>query len=186
MLSAALCGVSASASSYRLGDMNGDGAVNSNDAIYLLRHTLQQSQYPLVSPCEHDLEIEEEIATCQKAGYRKETCKLCGVTVVNITYPQKDCVPKAPATCTKASVCATCGQQLKAVTGIHAWGTPVVAFYGCSSFVLVYYDGTASEWKNVSGNEHVSAQKLCYYSAEEPPDTEAQYWHYVDSVPTPW
>ena len=30
-----------------LGDVNGDGKVNSNDAIYLLRYTLQPSRYPL-------------------------------------------------------------------------------------------------------------------------------------------
>ncbi|MBO7549043.1 MAG: hypothetical protein J6T77_03660, partial [Clostridia bacterium] len=32
---------------YLLGDMNGDGIVNSSDAIYLLRHVLFESDYPL-------------------------------------------------------------------------------------------------------------------------------------------
>jgi len=27
--------------------VNGDGTVDSNDAIYLLRHTLNQTRYPL-------------------------------------------------------------------------------------------------------------------------------------------
>jgi len=29
------------------GDMNGDGRVDSNDAIWLLRHTMNPARYPL-------------------------------------------------------------------------------------------------------------------------------------------
>ena len=37
---------------YLLGDMNGDGIVNSSDAIYLLRHVLFEDDYPLNQPAD--------------------------------------------------------------------------------------------------------------------------------------
>ena len=37
----------ASASDVERGDVNGDGRVNSADAIYLLRHTIMPGIYPL-------------------------------------------------------------------------------------------------------------------------------------------
>lgn len=33
--------------SYITGDMNGDETINSNDAVYLLKHTFLPEQYPL-------------------------------------------------------------------------------------------------------------------------------------------
>ena len=37
---------------YLLGDMNGDGIVNSSDSIYLLRHVLFDDDYPLNQPAD--------------------------------------------------------------------------------------------------------------------------------------
>ena len=43
-----------SAEEYLTGDMNGDGVVNTDDAIYLLRHVLNKEQYELA--CNHNFE----------------------------------------------------------------------------------------------------------------------------------
>ena len=50
-LSIAVLTLPMSAEKYLTGDMNGDGTVNSDDAIYLLRYTLLPDQYPLT--CNH-------------------------------------------------------------------------------------------------------------------------------------
>ena len=44
-----VCAIPMSAVEYSVGDMNGDGTVNSDDAIYLLRHTLDPEKYPLAT-----------------------------------------------------------------------------------------------------------------------------------------
>lgn len=69
-----------SAAEYKTGDMNGDGRVNSDDAIYLLRHTLSPAQYPLA--CNHNLiQHEANAPTCTEKGYNAyETCSRCGQT----------------------------------------------------------------------------------------------------------
>ena len=43
----AFLGTSISAAEIRPGDMNGDATVNVDDAIYLLRHTFKQADYPI-------------------------------------------------------------------------------------------------------------------------------------------
>ena len=46
-----------SAEDYKTGDMNGDGVVNTDDAIYLLRHVLDNDKYQLA--CNHNFEYYE-------------------------------------------------------------------------------------------------------------------------------
>ena len=60
-----------SAEEYLTGDMNGDGVINSDDAIYLLRHTLSKDNYPLA--CNHK-NVDDK-------------CALCGVDLPKTTCP---------------------------------------------------------------------------------------------------
>ena len=72
-----------SAEEYLTGDMNGDGTVNSDDAIYLLRYTLNPEKYPLV--CNHNLtQYEGKAPTCTEIGWGAyETCSRCSYTTYN-------------------------------------------------------------------------------------------------------
>ena len=69
-----------SAEEYLTGDMNGDGVVNTDDAIYLLRHVLNKEQYELA--CNHNLTAHEAKApTCTEIGWEAyETCSRCSYT----------------------------------------------------------------------------------------------------------
>ena len=98
-----------SAEEYLTGDMNGDGVVNTDDAIYLLRHVLQPQNYTL--SCNHNLtEHEAKEATCTETGYKAyETCSRCDYTTYEETeatghnYENRKCTacgekaPNAPA-----------------------------------------------------------------------------------------
>ncbi len=61
------------------------------------------------------------------------------------------------------------------------------AFSGCSGLTGVYYNGTESEWKNISIGSYafykVSATR--YYYSEEAPMTSGNYWHYGSDGVTP-
>ena len=62
------------------------------------------------------------------------------------------------------------------------------AFYYCSSLASVYYNGTASEWADISissDNSSLTSATIYYYSATAP-TTAGNYWRYVGGTPTPW
>jgi len=64
-----------------------------------------------------------------------------------------------------------------------------LTFEGCSGLTSVYYDGTATDWTNISIGYYSFANTNAtryYYSETQPTDTTYQYWHYVDGVPTKW
>ena len=69
-----------SAEEYKTGDMNGDGQITTDDAIYLLRHVLSPDNYPL--GCNHNLtEHEAKAPTCTEAGYNAYVdCSRCNYT----------------------------------------------------------------------------------------------------------
>ena len=62
------------------------------------------------------------------------------------------------------------------------------AFYKCESLSSVYYEGTAEEWAKISigknGNDVSTADKFFY--SETRPETDGNYWRYVDGVPVKW
>ena len=63
------------------------------------------------------------------------------------------------------------------------------AFEGCTGLESVYYTGTSTEWSAISigsYNTNLTSATRYYYSEVEPTDTDYNYWHYVDGVPTPW
>ena len=110
-----------SAEEYLTGDMNGDGVVNTDDAIYLLRHVLAPSKYPLV--CNHNLtEHEAKEATCTETGYKAyQTCSRCDYTTYEEipAHGHTEIVTAGiPATCadegkTDHIECITCGVVLQ-------------------------------------------------------------------------
>ncbi len=62
-------------------------------------------------------------------------------------------------------------------------------FYDCTNLNTVYYGGTADDWSKVqigSENSYLSSATRYYYSETQPTDTESNYWHYVNGVPTAW
>ena len=63
------------------------------------------------------------------------------------------------------------------------------AFYGCRSLTSVYYEGTSSDWSNISIETLYNSNLInCtkYYYSEEEPTSTGNYWHYVDGVITIW
>lgn len=63
------------------------------------------------------------------------------------------------------------------------------AFAICNKLANVYYCGTPTEWDNIvidSLNEKLTKVERYYYSAAQPTDTNYNYWHYVNGVPTIW
>ena len=61
------------------------------------------------------------------------------------------------------------------------------AFYNNpSTLIKVYYEGTATEWSNVSSKiDNSIKNKTIYYYSETKP-TSGKYWHYVDGKPLIW
>ena len=62
----------------------------------------------------------------------------------------------------------------------------------CPHLSAFYYAGTAEEWQDVvyseSTGEPLHVSLVYYYSKNKPTDVPnpAQYWHYVDGLPTNW
>ncbi len=69
-------------------------------------------------------------------------------------------------------------------------GISNAAFDVCTSLTTIYYAGTQAEWsENVSYNSSYNTafvNATIYYYSETEPMTTGKYWHYVDSVATPW
>ena len=62
------------------------------------------------------------------------------------------------------------------------------AFRDCSSLEAVYYEGTPSDWKDLSigeSNDPLQAASIFYFS-ENTPQSAGNYWHYVGGAPTKW
>ncbi|MDE6408227.1 MAG: leucine-rich repeat domain-containing protein [Anaeroplasmataceae bacterium] len=62
------------------------------------------------------------------------------------------------------------------------------AFEGCSSLTSIYYEGTSTEWNNISiySNNSDLTSATYYYYSETKPTEFGNYWHYVDGVVTEW
>ena len=70
------------------------------------------------------------------------------------------------------------------------------AFEGCGKIEAVYYCGTVTDWDQVSiavdnddliYNDDFMNTNLCFYSQNQPTDTEHSYWHYdSNGVPVIW
>ena len=63
------------------------------------------------------------------------------------------------------------------------------AFADCDRLDVVYYGGTAAEWKSVAiGSYKNGVLKTAdrYDYSETEPTTEGNWWHYADGVPTEW
>ena len=63
------------------------------------------------------------------------------------------------------------------------------AFDGCTGLTTVYYEGTETEWDEISidinGNNALSMEKVYFYSETQPTE-EGNYWHYINGVPIVW
>ncbi len=62
------------------------------------------------------------------------------------------------------------------------------AFSGCTSLAIVYYNGTAEEWSNITiatDNSYLLNATRYYYSETEPA-TNGNFWHYVDGEIVVW
>ena len=60
------------------------------------------------------------------------------------------------------------------------------AFYNCDSLTYAYYQGTASDWENISidnGNYRISPP---YYYSETQPEYSGRFWHYVNGEIVVW
>ena len=109
-----------SAEDYKTGDMNGDGVVNTDDAIYLLRHVLNKEQYELA--CNHNLTSHKaKAATCTEGGWEAyETCSRCNYnTYKEIPALGHDeiAVQEKAATCTDIGytthvICSRCDYKV--------------------------------------------------------------------------
>lgn len=69
------------------------------------------------------------------------------------------------------------------LTAIDRW-----AFDNCPALAAVYYRGTAEEWEtlDISSDNTALTDATLYFYSETAPDTEGNFWRYVDGVPTPW
>jgi hypothetical protein len=69
------------------------------------------------------------------------------------------------------------------LTAIDRW-----AFDNCPALAAVYYRGTAEEWEtlDISSDNTALTDATLYFYSETAPDTEGNFWHFVDGVPTPW
>lgn len=65
------------------------------------------------------------------------------------------------------------------------------AFGNCSSFNTIFYEGSEAEWNTIEStdgatvNDAISGANVYYYS-ETQPDSEVNWWHYVNDTPTLW
>jgi len=61
------------------------------------------------------------------------------------------------------------------------------AFTGMEN-LSVYYGGTAEDWESIDFASENDALVFAtrYYYSETPPDSEGNYWHYVNGVPAAW
>ena len=72
---------------------------------------------PAEVECNHEIVVEETLATCIERGYRKETCSLCGEVIVDTAYPKAPHTVSGPVTCETDSKCTVCGEIFEAATG---------------------------------------------------------------------
>ena len=127
-------------------DLNGDGKVDSDDAVYLLYHVYFPEQYPVHEianpdhecgtpapggkicvtcgqslPAEHEhTEVIDPAVTpsCTEDGVSEgKHCSVCGeVLTAQVTVPAAH-TPDRTADCENNSVCTVCGELLKAKSG---------------------------------------------------------------------
>ena len=56
-----------------------------------------------------------------------------------------------------------------------------------TSLKNVFYTGTSDEFKEYKLARNLpSGKNYLFYFSEEKPETEGNYWHYIDGVPTKW
>ena len=81
-----------------------------------------------------------------------------------------------------------CSNITSATIGDNVNSIGECAFSICSSITFVYYNSTEDSWDNItiSPNNTDLENATRYYYSETQPTTEANYWHYVDGVPTVW
>ena len=63
------------------------------------------------------------------------------------------------------------------------------AFYNCSNLSKVYYQGTASEWSEISigyNNGYLIYYATRYYYSATQPEITGNFWHYVDGEIVIW
>ena len=79
--------------------------------------------------------------------------------------------------------------KLKEITlGTGIKSIEYYAFNYCPALCNIYYTGTPSEWRNISicMVDSSLANAEYYFYSEAEPETEGNFWHYVDGVPTIW
>ena len=110
----------------------------------------------------HDVEVEEQVATCLARGYRTEKCKTCGEVLSETAYPKTDCTPVAAATCTADSVCSVCGTVIETAKG-HVASDTVVQDLGCSAVYACAGEGCTETISVAKENaEHTLAEITAY------------------------
>ncbi len=94
-----------------------------------------------------------------------------------------------------ANVFKNCSNLTDLIIGSAVTEIGAAAFDGCTALTNVYYNGTSTEWANISidsNNTSLTNATLYYYSETEPtlnPEGiayDGNYWHYVDGLVTVW
>ena len=119
-------------------------------------------------------------------GYTVSDCKN-DITVVEIPST----VRGKPVTSIGGYAFEDCTSLTSVTIGSGVTSIGDCAFWICTNLTDVYYEGSATDWGNVSIGDYIDSltSATIYYYVEDESDVPTDggnYWHYVGSVPTVW
>ena len=121
----ALCMVSVGAQVYSQGDTNGDGDVNSDDAILLLRHTLSSGRFPIC--VDGDMNGDGTVNSDDAIYLLRHTLAPSRFPLLNCDHTETVMDEAKAPTCTETGLtegshCAKCGKVMVAQETVDALG----------------------------------------------------------------